>query len=190
MAEVHRARLLEQDQVPDSVIELSSMIRNYSADVFVSQHMHSAAEAAVAVSTSATPRHSTDQTCSQHSHAMIGYRRNLEGLNKACLNVLHIHGIRHSLGQVMASLSAMRWPMSEFSQVTGTVGGNTGKWNEQAAQSAKGTSGNVACTQDAFVKNTAVQDAALGATPEGLVRDHSHNELNWQEVCFKMCFWC
>jgi hypothetical protein len=187
MLETQRLRTSRQEQVPDFVAVLSSMLQKFSADVLWSQHLRLAAEAAVALSTSTAPTYSTELTGDDRMQPQTipSYTEHLQGPRTACMNIMHAHGIMHAVGQVMASSCAAGGAIKLHSQVPGTEGGGTGEVQQQWV--LKKSSFNLESNEDVVVKGTAVQDVAPRATSEMLLQNHILNDLTWQKVCLKLC---
>jgi hypothetical protein len=187
MLEAERLKTSRQQQVPDCVAVLSSMLQKFSEDVLWSQHLRLAAAAAVALSTSTATTHSIELTCGDRIQfqTIPSYTRFPEGLEKLCMNIMHAHGIMHAVGQVMASSSAAGRAITLHSQVPSTEGRDTGGVQRQWVLE-KG-SFNLESNEEVVVKGTAVQDVAPRATSEMLLQNHILNDLTWQKVCLKLC---
>jgi hypothetical protein len=187
--EVQRLRTSRQEQVPDCVEVLSNMFRKFSVDVLWSQHMRSAA-AAVALSTSTAPAHLTELTGDDRmqSESIPTYTGYLEEPRKACMDIMHAHGIMHAVGQVMVSSPAAGGAIKLHSQVPRSVGGGTGEVQRQRV--LKESTANMECTQEeeeeVVVKGAAVQDVAPRSPSEGLLHSNNLNDLTWQKVCLKL----
>jgi hypothetical protein len=187
MQEVQRLRTSRQEQVPDCVSVLASMLQKFSEDALWSQHMRSAVAAAVALSTSTAPAPSTelmgdDGMQSQTTPTYTGY---VEEPRKACMDIMHAHGMLHAVGQVMASSSAAGGAITIHSQVPCSEVGETREVQRQRV--LKESTGNAERTQEVVVKGTADQEVAPRSPSEGLLHGHDVNDLSWQQVCLKVC---
>jgi hypothetical protein len=186
MREVQTLKTLQQSQVPDCVEMLSSMLRKFSGDVLRSKHMCSAAEAAVAQSTSSAPEVSIECTCNEvvHSQATVCCSNYLQVSKRTCMSNLQARGFMHALRQGIADTSAEQMHVTSSLQVPATDKRITGE--DQRIGVHEESLCNVECTQQVALKGEAIQGASSRATPEGLVHNDNVNDLTWQEVCLKL----
>jgi hypothetical protein len=185
MLEVQRLRTLRQQQMPDPVVMLSCMLRIYAQDVLWSQHMRSVAAAAVAVSISNSPEHSTVCTCSEHSHNQVtaSCMEHQQEPRRGYISITQAAGLLHAVGEVIASTSAARMHGMSSLQAPGNRGDH--KREEQHPWVLKERSCNVASVNEIVAQRTAVQVVTPIATPERFSQKDSKSALIWHKVRFQ-----
>jgi hypothetical protein len=186
MLEVLRLRTARKEHVQDAVALLSSMLRSFSEDVLQSQHMCSAAAAAVAPSAPAglTQPTETTQTQQLHSERIAGCSTALEGRNRGFMSSLHAHGIMHAvehMSAVHATTFTAGGATQSCPQLPDIEAGGAGEGHSSQVQHESGC--DVECTE-AIETATGGRDPPA-ATLEPLPPTDEQYRPTWHKVCMK-----